>query len=206
MSELAALRDRLVYLEGVKATRTKTLKDAETEVQALDQKMLHLEMSKKVIGYLMDRMASKDMAEMDKLVTHGMEAVFSDLDLSFRSSIIDSGKKLSILLETLDGGRPVADDAKGSVSVVQSFLLRMLCILKLKKPKFMLLDEAFGAVDSGYIDAVGPLISELCAKFGFDVLLVTHNPGATDCTVLHASLGESKELKLTKRERHAQAV
>jgi ABC-type lipoprotein export system ATPase subunit len=64
----------------------------------------------------------------------------------------------------------------GSVAVIESFFLRIICMLKLKLARFMLLDETFASVGSDYIHNTSKVIKELSNKLGLDILLVTHQP------------------------------
>ncbi len=189
------LRDRLNILRATHKAKLSQSHASRGAFLASEKKLQDLMKAKKVLAHLMDNMATKDMEEMDRLVSYGLNTVFGGLGLQFKTEVKDTGKRLSISMTTLKDGEEVADDAKGSVTVVQSLLLRMLCILKLDKPKLMLLDETFGAIDQTYINDLGPLISDLCSKMGFDVILVTHNPGAADTKVLWADLKEG-ELKI----------
>jgi len=198
------LKDRLATLRATHKARLNQLHESREAFLASEQVVQQLTKVHKVLSHLMDNMATKDMQEMDRLVTFGLNTVFGGLGLEFKTEVKDSGKKLSISMTTLKEGEEVADDAKGSITVVQSLLLRMMCILKLNKPKIMLLDETFGAIDQTYINDLGPLISDLCSKMGFDVILVTHNPGAADTQVLWVDLKDG-ELKI-KGGRDAQGV
>ena len=191
------LRSRLNRLDAIREERETAATNLMDAVTTLMEEGKDNAIAKKILSFLMERMTQKDMAEMDNLVTYGLRAVFKDRDITFKSNLKDSGKKFTISLDTFDGGQEVAGDAFGSVAVIESFLLRLLTITKLKKPHIIILDETFSSVDQNRINHVGPLISELCKRMGFDVLLVTHNPGASDHKVLQAELVNS-ELTLRK--------
>lgn len=199
-SRMDNLRDRLATIRGQHTVRVSAHAKAREEHLALSASAHVMSKVHAMLGVLMRNTAQSDMDEMNRLVTHGIRTVFSGIDLEFKASVEDTGKRISINLKTLKSGMEVADDAKGSVTVVQSLLLRMLCILKLEKPKLVLLDETFGAIDAKYIDAVGPLVSDLCSKMGFDILLVTHNPGASDTHVLLAALNGKNELSVSRKD------
>jgi ABC-type lipoprotein export system ATPase subunit len=49
-------------------------------------------------------------------------------------------------------------------------------MLKMNLARVILLDESFKAIDCDYIHNTSKLVSELAAKLGLDVLLVTHEP------------------------------
>jgi hypothetical protein len=188
MSMSNEVRSRFLEIKGRRDSDLRRLESLSSEIDSIDEGIHTKNKALATLAHIMDKKVAKDMAEMDQLVTYGLKTVFPDRDIAFRSYIKDTGKSLSIELSTLDNGEEIDDDAKGSVSVVESFILRVLCILKLKKPRVLLLDETFAAVGKEYINNVGALVSELAKKLKIDVLLVTHNPGVSDANVFRASL------------------
>ncbi len=128
-----------------------------------------------VLKHLLDIMVKDEVARMAGLITYGLKTIFEDQNLTFTPEITKKNEKIYIELKTNDNG--IEGGYKsfgGSVAVIESFLLRVLCLLKKKFAKFMILDETFSAVGVEYIANTGKLISELSKKIGLDVLLVTH--------------------------------
>lgn len=164
------------FIDGVYQNKKKQLKSKEEEVSKLETESIILEKTEKILKHLIDTLAKKDLSKMDRLVTYGLNTVFPDKDIKFKSELVERGSKLRINLRTIFKDEEVDQNAQGSVTVIESFLLRMLCVLKLKKFPFLYMDEPFGAVDSEYAFKVSPLIAELSKKLKLDILLVTHNP------------------------------
>jgi len=128
-----------------------------------------------VIKSLLDFMVKDEVAKMASLITYGLKTIFDDQDLSFVPEITKKNDKINIELKTNNGGIEGGFKAfGGSVAVIESFLLRILCMLKKKYARIMILDETFAAVGEEYIANTGKLIAELSKKIGLDVLLVTH--------------------------------
>lgn len=128
-----------------------------------------------VLKHLLDIMVKDEVARTAGLITYGLKTIFEDQNLTFTPEITKKNEKIYIELKTNDNG--IEGGYKsfgGSVAVIESFLLRVLCLLKKKYAKFMILDETFSAVGVEYIANTGKLISELSKKIGLDVLLVTH--------------------------------
>lgn len=177
--------NRSLFLKGVyeskKTQQTKLFKELEGHKEDKDI----LTRVEKVFKHLLDKLAKKDLSNMDKLITYGLNTVFPDRNIEFKSELIERGKKVWIDLQTYYNGNLVDPGSKSSVTVIESFLLRMLCIMKLKKAPMLLMDETFAAVDEGYIDNVSRLVSQLASKLKMDILLVTHNPGFSETE--HAS-------------------
>jgi len=177
VSRCDSVLDRLRYLEGVYSSKTDQKNNISNEVEKLEEERGILQKTEKVLKHLVDKLAKKDLSKMDKLVTYGLNTVFPGRDIKFETELVERGNKIKVNLKTLYNGSNVVDpDNQSSVSVVESFLLRILCIAKLKKAPLLLMDETFAAVGSEYIENISKLISELSKKLGIDILLVTHNP------------------------------
>jgi DNA repair exonuclease SbcCD ATPase subunit len=172
--------DRVQFLQGIYQDKLNQKASVEEEVIKLREEKDILDKAEKVIKFLMDKLVQKDLSKMDALISYGLKTVYSDRDLSFKSDIIERGKKIWIDLKTISDGEEVDPQAKSSVHVIESFLLRLLCIIKLKRARFILLDETFSAVDPGYIENFSQLIVQMCNKLGMDIFLVTHNMGFID--------------------------
>lgn len=171
---------RLQYLKGMYENKISEKNKLEAEVYNLSKEKEILTKSEKVLKHLADKLVKKDLSKMDALITYGLRTVYSDRDIKFKSNIVERGKKIKIELKTIYNGSTLDTQSMSSVHVIESFLLRLLCIIKMNRAKFLLLDETFSALDSGYIENLGNLIIELCKKLNMDVFLVTHNQGFID--------------------------
>jgi DNA repair exonuclease SbcCD ATPase subunit len=172
--------DRTQFLQGVYQDKLSHKNKLEEEIISLREEKEILEKTEKVIKHLMDKLVQKDLSKMDALISYGLKSVYTDRDIVFNSEIIEYGKKIWIDLQTISNGKKADPQAQSSVHVLESFLLRLLCILKLNRGRYLLLDETFSAFDPGYIENLSQLIVQLCSKLGMDILLVTHNVGFID--------------------------
>ncbi len=128
-----------------------------------------------VLKHLLDIMVKNEITRMAALITYGLKSVFDDQNLTFLPDKKEKAGKINIELKTLDGD--IEGDFKsfgGSVAVIESFLMRILSVLKKDLARLMLLDETFAPVGELYISNTAKLISELSKKIGIDILLVTH--------------------------------
>jgi chromosome segregation ATPase len=172
--------NRSQFLEGVYQNKKAQQEQIDKTVSKLKGDKDTLDKTEKVLKFLMDKLVKKDLSKMDALITYGLKSVYPDRDIRFRSELQERGKKIWIDLQTLSDNNLMDSKVKGSVHVIESFLLRLLCIIKLKRSRLMLMDETFSAVDNEYIENLSSLINELCKKLHMDVLLVTHNMGFLD--------------------------
>lgn len=130
-----------------------------------------------VLKHLLDIMVKDEVQKMAGLVTYGLKTIFEDQNLSFNPVLGKKNDKVYIELKTANNGvEGEFGSFGGSVAVIESFLLRIICMLKLNLSRFILLDETFAAIGSEYIQNTSKLIGELSKKLGMDVLLVTHQP------------------------------
>ena len=199
LGRVDTLFSKASFIEGKRSTVAKNTSDLEVKVLELDKNIFKMEKVQKVLSALVDKMVKKDLGMIDDMVTYGLKTVFPDRDLVFRSEMVPVGDKMQVSFTTIDGGVEVCEDAFGSVSVVESLILRMYCMNKMKTGKLLLLDETFSAIDHEYINRVGHLLNEFAKTMKLDILLVTFNPGVSDAVVLRAKLNHAtKELSLTK--------
>jgi len=168
---------RTQFLDGVYQSKKEQLRKASDEIEQLKTDEDILTKTEKVLKHLIDKLAKKDLSNMDKLVTYGLKSVFPDRDIKFKTLLEERGKKITVNLQTIYNDNVVDPESRSSISVIESFLLRLLCVIKLKRAKLLLMDETFAAVDGGYIENVSGLLSELSKKLHIDMLLVTHNAG-----------------------------
>lgn len=171
-----SFKRRAAMVEGMRVSKQKAKEDIILEISSIESKIGLLDMTEKVLKHLIDKLAKEDLQSMDRLVSYGLSVVFPERDVRFASRLEEYGKRTRVALRTVEGDKEVSPDSKSSVQVVESFILRLLCMRKMKRAPLMLLDETFAAVDNVNIDNVGKLITQLSEKAGFDILLVTHLP------------------------------
>lgn len=172
------LRRRIDRIDGF----YKSIKSREAEIGAeiltVKAEIDLLTKTSVVLKHMLDIMVKDEIEKMANLVTYGLKTIFEGQDLSFMPVITKKADKMNIELKTVcDGIEGEFGSYGGSVAVIESFLLRVLCILKKNYARILLLDETFASVGDSYIPNTSKLISELSKKLGMDVLLVTHQAG-----------------------------
>ena len=171
---------RAQFLEGVYENKVRQQTKLKTELADLANEKDVLEKVEKVLKHLIDRLAKSDLSKMDKLVTYGLKSVFPDRNIKFQSCLEERGKKVIVSLKTLYNDNAVDPSSRSSIQVIESFILRLLCVFKLKRAPFLILDETFSALHADYIPNVSELINELATKLKMDIILVTHNPNLSE--------------------------
>jgi len=169
------LRGRLDRIDGVRSSLMNRKTTLENDVAVIKTEQELLSKASAVLKHILDVMVKDEIAKMAGLVTYGLKSIFDDQDLTFLPSITKRGEKLHVDLVTRNGAIECGFGSMGgSVAVIESFLLRVICMMKMKQARLLLLDETFASVGERYIPATSRLINELSKKLGLDVLLVTH--------------------------------
>ena len=146
-----------------------------SQIEDLKKEIDILTKTSAVLKHLLDTMVRDEITKMAGLITYGLKTIFEDQNLTFVPEITKKNEKVHIELKTQnDGVEGDYESFGGSVAVIESFLLRVLCILKKKYSRLLFLDETFASVGEEYIANTGKLVSELSKKLNLDVLLVTH--------------------------------
>jgi len=197
--KIDTLKKRASFIEGKKDTYLKQVEKLSKEVEELELNIDKLSKVSLVMGNLVEKMVKEDLKDIDALVNYGLKIVFSDRLLQFESSMTDVGSKKKVVWSTMDNGDKISEDAFGSVSVIESLLLRIISMIKKTKVRLLLLDETFGALDEDYVQNLGILLRGLSEQMKLDILLVTFNGLVSDAnTVLRAKLNSTtKELSIS---------
>jgi hypothetical protein len=174
---LVGARDVAVRQVGVTKKAIKEL-EAEGELLGLVQGALRT---------LIDKEVTAGVQAVEKLLTEGLQTVFSDQDLSVESEVNVARGKVSVDLITVhkrpDGTiiKGVSNDAfGGAVTTVQSVLLRIIVMRRRGLRPLLLLDESLPAFDSHYVHNMGAFLALVSERLGIDILLVTHNPAMVE--------------------------
>lgn len=187
----------LPSIDGVRssADRASALRDASVlrlgntkkEIKRLENQEGLLDLVSELFRRLIDREVETGVKAVEKLQSEGLQSVFPDQDLTVEANVEVVRGKVSVDLTTVhkreDGtvikGQSI-DGFGGSVTTVQSVLLRIIVLFRRGLRPFLLLDEALPAFDSDYIVNVGQFLKVLCGRLGIDILMVTHNQALVD--------------------------
>lgn len=179
---LDSLKQKVNVLKGAKTALEAKLKRTSEHLNKSKDDSELLELTRLALSSMTENKVGPKITYINDMVTYGLNSVFHDRDLRFELSIKDSTKKLSYTTTTWDGLQVASSDTDGAVTVVEGFLLRLICLIELKKPKFLIMDEHFAAVGATYINNLAKLLDELSESMGVDILLVSHNSGTAHKT------------------------
>lgn len=180
---IAKLRSQANKAEGYRAAVQSRLDATSAEIKELEKLTKVLDLVTTLIRSLIDQEVQEGVQAVERLQTEGLHAVFDDMDLAVKADVGVKRNMVSVELLTLqkqsDGtvteGTSL-DAYGGSVTSVQSVLLRIIVVLRRGMRPFLLLDESLAAVAESYVPAVGEFLATLCDRLDMDILAVTHNP------------------------------
>lgn len=137
-----------------------------------------IEGAKEVIAQLSEH----GLANLKRLVTDGLQAIFDGCNYSLDIEISDRGTLKTadlILVETFASGevrRTNLQDNGWGIRTMVSLILRVYFICQLGLRRFLILDESMVQLSKEYIDGLFTFLRSLHTDLGFDILCVTHDP------------------------------
>ncbi len=183
LGDFDSLYSDFVRVQTIRNSEQSKLEELETKIDSLTSSKDVLEKVSELLRRLIDQEVIDNAKTAEGLLTEGLKAIFDDLDLSAKASVDVQRGKVSVELLTVqtenDGTitEGLSTDAYGgSVTTVQSVLLRIVVLTRRGMRPLLLLDESLAAIAESYVPRVGEFLSVLSDRLGLDVLAVTHNP------------------------------
>jgi ABC-type branched-subunit amino acid transport system ATPase component len=175
-------------------------KKLEKEIKEGEQEVQYLLLVQKLFQELIDKEISTSVQVLDQLETEGLQSVFKDQILKVESEVSVLRNKVSVDMSTLQekAGMFIKglgnDSFGGSVSTLESLLLRIIVILKRKLRPILFLDESLTAFDPYYLENISEFLKKICKDLNFDIFMITHDP------VLYNSADISYRVKVVNDE------
>lgn len=177
------LKSEYDKISAVRDSKAKALEELRVEVLRLEGESEVLDRVADLFRVLIDKEVVDNAKAVESLLTEGLKAIFDDLDLSVKTEIEVKRGKVSVDLLTVqrhpDGSvteGSCTDVYGGSVSTVESVLLRIVVLNRRNLRPLLLLDESLAAVAEHYVPRVGKFLALLSDRMGLDILAVSHNP------------------------------
>lgn len=193
--DLNKLKSSIDKIEGVKESLEKRKEALILEIDDLNKEEETLVLVVELLRQMADAEISKAVDSVESLLTEGLGTVFEDQNLEIKAEVRLIRGKVSVELNTIreypDGTKICAKSVEGfggSVTTIQSILLRIIVLLKHGLRPLLVLDESLMALESKYIPNVGKLLGSLCDRLGLDLLVITHNPELVDYAHNHWEL------------------
>lgn len=198
---LDILNVRLAQRESLLEERLKMLRNLDSLISAF---ILEEELNGKAEQALLSistKVLGQSTGMIDKMLTTGLQLVFDDQALEFKTEIKKMRGKTAINFQLLEKGRstPIMESYGGGVLVVAGLLLRVVTIVALNMRRILILDETLSHLSDEYVSNASKLLRKLCDELQFTVLLVTHQPDfATHATHNYRALSKRGQTVFTK--------
>jgi hypothetical protein len=177
------LQSDFLRVSTLRDSCAKSVSGMESDVSRLEAESETLSRVSDLFRALMDKEVIDNSKVVERLLTEGLQAVFDDVDLSVRSEVDVKRGKVSVDLITVqkhpDGTVTEGSCTEiygGSVSTVESVILRIVVLTRRGLRPLLLLDESLAAVAEGYVPRIGTFLSLMSRRMGVDILAVSHNP------------------------------
>lgn len=182
LPDITGLRSKVDRATALRDDAVRRYEEVKTEIRSLENEEELLGLVSELFRRMIDLEVTTGVKAVEKLQSEGLQSVFTDQDISVEAEVDVVRGKVSVDLTTVQN-RPDGSTIKGSstegfggsVTTVQSVLLRLTVILRRGLRPLVLLDEALPAFDAEYIVNVGDFLKVLCDRLGVDILMVTHN-------------------------------
>lgn len=184
---LDALRLRSTKVTALRDQLTSELSEKERELESLSSRLAILAKVSELYLMLLDRMVKSQVKAIDEVITHGFQTIFFDQDLRFETELSSKYNRVSAEFLVCDGdpenggtrGSPM-ESYGGGPATIASLVLRILTLLRLKRRKFLLLDETLSAVSDVYVENTSLFLKGLAETMGLDIFLVTQHLSYVD--------------------------
>ena len=183
---VSSLRDSVLSLEAQKKAALTAAKTYESEYKDAFSEAQVMAEAAAILAQYADHRQAQVRERLEGLVTAGLQQVFEeDLEFHIRTKTVGNQRvdTYMTLTSTHDGTQietSIMDARGGGVAAVAGFLLRVVSILLLGAPKFLVLDESFAQVSADYEARLSEFLSELVESTGFQILMVTHSSAYED--------------------------
>lgn len=188
-SVVTHLRSQADRLSGARTLAQGRVKSTQTAISKLEDEGELLLLVQAALRILIDKEVTSGVEAVEKLLTEGLQTVFTDQNLAVKAVVSIQRGKVSVDLttsHTRPDGTVISGDSHdafgGSVLTVQSVLLRIIVMLRRGLHPLLLLDESLPAFDQNYVGNMGEFLSLICDRLGLDILLVTHNPALVEAS------------------------
>lgn len=204
LPDLEKIRTHLSRAQGRRSALQDSLRRVDEEISELRDEESVLEHVSALFRSLIDSEIKDAVTALEDLQAEALKAVFDDQELSVETRVAVERGKVAVDLvttKTLSDGtvqKGISREAfGGSVTTVESVLLRVLILAKRDMRRFLLLDEALPAFDPRYATNMGKFLVALCDRLGLDILIITHNQTFVDAS--HRSYRVRQSRKDTAR-------
>ena len=173
-----SVKERFITLSSQRDFLNREINRLDKELEELSDKDSIFRGVESLYKQILDNLLGHSFKSIENLITDGLATVYGEHRLRFKLEPVDKRGMYTVVISTVDVTTgvegPAEDTFGGAVVQVESFLLRIVFLIKTGMVPLLVLDESFNCVSSGYLSNLSNLLKDICNKFNLDILLVTH--------------------------------
>jgi len=200
---LTKLDRRISYIEAQRSVLQGRLKKLENDRGTLAHDIELTRKAEEALLHLSTALLGQSTGSIDEMVTRGLQAVFDDQSLEFRTVLTKMRGKTNAKFELLEDGQaaPILTSYGGGVLCVIGVFLRVMTVIVLGMRKVLFLDETMAHLSEEYIPNLSSFLRTLCDELEFEIVMVTHQPEfAANATVQYKAISKAGGLELERQE------
>jgi hypothetical protein len=182
LPSIATIKASAIRAEAYRDALQGRIEANDAKIKELQNEEELLELVANLIRTLVDAEVTSGVDAVQKLQTEGLKDIFFDQNLEVKAEVEQSRGKVSVNLLTVENrsdGSQVEGNPEtsfgGSVSTIQSILLRVTVMVRRDMRPLLLLDETLAAVADRYVDRAANFLSILADRLGIDILMISHD-------------------------------
>jgi len=172
LPSIGSLRSKADQAIGFRDALQRRNKTNQQEIRDLTNEEALLLLVAELLRTLVDAEVTEGVEAVTKLQTEGLQEIFPDKDVSPEADVTSSRGKVSVDLMTVDR-KPDGEVVKGadvdffggSISTVESVLLRIIVIMRRGLRPLLVLDETLGAIAKLYVDRMATFLRTCAIAF-----------------------------------------
>lgn len=184
LSEARRRADRVTIEHAAARSR---VSEERTQVASFRAELERTEEGRKIIAEVAQAVQQHVHAQVSRIVSRCLEAVFPDpytFEIFFEEKRGKTEARLAFVRDGIEYDPVTA--AGGGVCDVAAFGLRLaaLVLSRPRRRRLLVLDEPFRMISRNYAPAVRELLEDLSAELDLQIVMVTHDPALAAGTVV----------------------
>lgn len=190
LTEVAGLLKQAEYRLERRIGEAKSLqqqgKQAKTQYEEQAALVVACEEAVGFLNSFADERQKSVQAKIETLVTHGLQTVFGDEDMTFhvigeqKASRAEVHFSLRTKMDDQIVETSILDARGGGVAAVVGFLLRLIVKLLKQERPLLAMDETFAQLSADYEPRLAEFMRELVDQTGVQIVMVTHSEAYSD--------------------------
>lgn len=172
--ELKEAELELHHITKTLTDKKKTLLSKTKLISELEEGSQVTSLANSILELYLESVSNSVSGTLEELMGSAMQVLNMDVEvgLVYREGA-RGGYSLSIKQGEVEG---TLESFGGGVLSLVSFIMLVSTIVLKEKRRFIVLDESLNAVSFVYQEPLSNFMRQLCDDFGFDILLISHQP------------------------------